>query len=44
MESGGYAVLMVDLMMPDLTGLQVLGELTARNDPTPVIMDPSETE
>lgn len=38
MESGGYDVLMLDLMMPDLDGLQVLGELTARRDPTPVVM------
>src|SRR5215204_5481370 len=38
MEHGGYDVLMLDLMMPDLNGLQVLGELTSRRDPTPVIM------
>lgn len=38
MERGGYDVLMLDLMMPDLDGLQVLGELTARRDPTPVVM------
>lgn len=38
MQAGGFDVLMVDLMMPDLDGLQVLGELTARRDPTPVIM------
>ncbi|MEO6244739.1 MAG: response regulator [Opitutaceae bacterium] len=38
MESGAYSVLMVDLVMPDLTGLQVLGALSARNDRTPVIM------
>ena len=38
MERGGYHVLLLDLMMPDLDGLQVLGELTARRDPTPVIM------
>lgn len=38
MERGGYDVLLLDLMMPDLNGLQVLGELTARRDPTPVIM------
>ena len=38
MERGGYDVLLLDLMMPDLDGLQVLGELTARRDPTPVIM------
>ena len=38
MERGGYDVLIVDLMMPDLTGLQVLGELASRRDPTPVII------
>ncbi len=38
MGRGGYDVLMLDLMMPDLDGLQVLGELTARRDPTPVVM------
>src|SRR3972149_5384609 len=38
MQEGRYDVLLLDLMMPDLNGLQVLGELTARRDPTPVIM------
>jgi signal transduction histidine kinase len=38
MERGGYDVLLLDLMMPDLDGLQVLGELVARGDPTPVVM------
>src|ERR1051326_3555035 len=38
MQRGGYDLLLLDLMMPDLDGLQVLGELTARRDPTPVIM------
>jgi signal transduction histidine kinase len=38
MQRGGYDVLLLDLMMPDMNGLQVLGELTARRDPTPVIM------
>ncbi|MEO5961764.1 MAG: response regulator, partial [Opitutaceae bacterium] len=38
MQTGGYDVLLLDLMMPDLDGLQVLGELTARRDPTPIIM------
>ena len=38
MSAGGYDVLLLDLMMPDLDGLQVLGELIARRDPTPVIM------
>jgi signal transduction histidine kinase len=38
MEHGGYDVLLLDLMMPDMDGLQVLGELTARRDPTPVVM------
>jgi signal transduction histidine kinase len=38
MEAGGYDVLLLDLNMPDMDGLQVLGELTARRDPTPVVM------
>lgn len=38
MERDRFDVVMVDLMMPELDGLQVLGELTARRDPTPVIM------
>ncbi len=38
MERGEYDILMLDLRMPDLDGLQVLGELAARRDPTPVIM------
>jgi signal transduction histidine kinase len=38
MQRTSYDVLLLDLMMPDLDGLQVLGELTARRDPTPVIM------
>ncbi|MCX6950864.1 MAG: response regulator [Verrucomicrobia bacterium] len=38
MAQGGFDLLLVDLMMPDLDGLQVLGELSARGDPTPVIM------
>jgi signal transduction histidine kinase len=38
MQRGGYDVLLLDLVMPDVDGLQVLGELTARGDPTPVVM------
>lgn len=38
MTEGDFDLLLVDLMMPDLDGLQVLGELSARGDPTPVIM------
>ena len=38
MAAGQFEVVMVDLMMPELDGLQVLGELAARRDPTPVIM------
>ncbi|MBI5688456.1 MAG: response regulator [Verrucomicrobia bacterium] len=38
MAESRYDILMLDLMMPDLDGLQVLGELTSRRDPTPVIM------
>jgi signal transduction histidine kinase len=38
MQRGGFDVLLLDLVMPDLDGLSVLGRLTARHDPTPVIM------
>jgi len=38
MQRGGFDVLLLDLVMPDIDGLHVLGELTARRDPTPVIM------
>ncbi len=38
MASGGWDVLLLDLKLPDLDGLEVLGELDARQDPTPVIM------
>lgn len=38
MERSNWDVLLLDLKMPDLDGLQVLGELASRQDPTPVIM------
>lgn len=38
MATGTYDVLLLDLTMPELDGLQVLGELVARRDPTPVVM------
>ncbi len=38
MAKGGYSVLLLDLVMPDINGLQVLGELARRADPTPVVM------
>lgn len=38
MAQNKYDVLFVDLVMPDIDGLRVLGELTARHDPTPVVM------
>ncbi len=38
MERGEYDVLLLDLMMPDVNGLQVLSQLVARRDSTPVIM------
>ena len=38
MAGGGFDLLLLDLKMPDLDGLQVLGELSARGDSTPVIM------
>lgn len=36
--AGGYNVLLLDLVLPDINGLQVLGELAQRADPTPVVM------
>jgi signal transduction histidine kinase len=38
MQRGKFDLVLLDLMMPDLDGLQVLGELLVRRDPTPVIM------
>ncbi|HYC71407.1 MAG TPA: response regulator [Opitutaceae bacterium] len=38
MAEGGYDVLLLDLVMPEVDGLHVLGELTMRGDPTPVVM------
>jgi len=38
MARGGVDVLLLDLMMPDIDGLQVLRELVLRGDTTPVIM------
>jgi signal transduction histidine kinase len=38
MQRGEFDLVLLDLMMPDLDGLQVLGELLVRRDPTPVIM------
>lgn len=38
MQKGEYDVLLLDVLMPDGNGLQVLGELTVRHDTTPVIM------
>src|SRR4051812_1745706 len=38
LERSTYDVVMLDLVMPELDGLQVLGELTSRCDPTPVLM------
>ena len=38
MAAGGYDVLLLDLVLPDTDGLQILGELARRNDSTPVVM------
>jgi signal transduction histidine kinase len=38
MAQGGIDILLLDLVMPDIDGLQVLGELARRGDPTPVVM------
>lgn len=38
MARGGYDVLLLDLMLPDIDGLHILGELAMRHDRTPVIM------
>jgi signal transduction histidine kinase len=38
MALGGIDILLLDLVMPDINGLQVLGELARRGDPTPVVM------
>ena len=38
MQRGEVDVLMLDLELPDIDGLHILGELASRGDPTPVIM------
>ncbi|MDP1581389.1 MAG: response regulator [Candidatus Didemnitutus sp.] len=38
MAVGGYDILLLDLILPDTDGLQILGELARRNDTTPVVM------
>jgi DNA-binding response OmpR family regulator len=38
MSKERFDVVMVDLMMPEFDGLEVLGQLSARRDATPVIM------
>jgi signal transduction histidine kinase/ActR/RegA family two-component response regulator len=38
MRQGGIDVLLLDLVLPDIDGLHVLGELANRGDNTPVVM------
>jgi signal transduction histidine kinase len=38
MAQGGVDVLLLDLELPDINGLRILGELAIRGDATPVIM------
>ena len=38
MAKGGVDVLILDLVLPDIDGLHILGELAMRGDPTPVVM------
>jgi signal transduction histidine kinase len=38
LQRGGYDVVLLDLVLPDCDGLHLLGELTARRDPTPVVI------
>lgn len=38
MAQGGVDVLILDMVLPDIDGLHILGELAIRGDPTPVVM------
>ncbi len=38
MRKGGVDVLLPDLVLPDIDGLKILGELASRGDTTPVVM------
>jgi signal transduction histidine kinase len=38
MAAGNIDVLLLDLVLPDIDGLHILGQLAARHDPTPVVM------
>jgi len=38
MAAGGVDILLLDLVLPDIDGLHILGELAVRGDRTPVIM------
>ncbi|HWA10967.1 MAG TPA: response regulator [Opitutaceae bacterium] len=38
MQQGGWDVLVLDLNLPDIDGLKILGQLAGRGDLTPVIM------
>jgi len=44
MQKGGVDVLLLDMNLPDMDGLRILGELAVRGDPTPVVMVSAEAQ